>query len=200
MANEPPSVLVVDDDPETRALYERLLTNADVDSVADGGAALDVTVRQGIDIVLLDRRLPGLSGDTVAAELRRRADPPMVAIVTGVEPDLDILRIACDAYLTKPVAGADLRAVVERLDRRADYDDRLAELASLAAKRATLESALACDSLAESGEYTALCDRLRTLRADLEGMLEEFDPVDFTTAFRHPDFDTESAPVDAAGN
>lgn len=193
MSNDVPSVLVVDDDAETRSLYERLLADADLASVADGSVALERTAREPFDIVLLDRRLPGLSGDTVAAELRRRADPPMVAIVTGVEPDLDILRIACDAYLTKPVSGEDLRSVVERLDRRADYDDRLGEYASLAAKRATLESALDADALEDSEEYRALCVRLDSLRGDLEGMLQTFDSADFTTAFRHPDFDTAHA-------
>lgn len=193
MPNESPSVLIVDDDAETRALYERYLGKYDVDSVADGQAALEATATQPVDIVLLDRRLPGLSGDTVAAELRRRAEPPMVAIVTGVKPDLEILGIACDAYLTKPVDREDLLSVVERLSRRADYDDRLGEYASLASKRATLEVAMSRDALESSEEYRGLCERIETLSECLDGMVSEFDETDFTTAFRHPDFDAARA-------
>lgn len=183
-------MLVVDDDAETRELYERYLADYDVASVANGQAALDETAAGTVDIVFLDRRLQGLSGETVAAELRRRAEPPMVAIVTGVEPDLDILGIACDAYLTKPVSSEDLQCVVDRLSRRADYDDQLGEYASLAAKQATLEVTICPEALDASEEYRGLCERLDTLSVRLDGMVSEFDETDFTTAFRHPDFDT----------
>lgn len=186
------TVLVVDDDESTRALYEGWLGEVhEVHAVERGKEALDNL--DGVDIVLLDRQLPGLSGETVAAEIRRREDPPPVAMVTGVTPDTDILGIACDDYLTKPVTQEDLFATVDRLSRRAEYDDHFAEFAALATKRARLEAT--GEDFEDDSEYRALCERVDSLRSTVDCYLDEFDADDFEAAFRSPEFDATAQGV-----
>ncbi len=106
------SVLVVDDEPVVRALVEASLGDAfRVTAVGDGIGAIDAVEGAPVDLVLLDLRLPGMSGSEVARWLRSRAATAAVPILymTGVEPaDSD----GVDGVLRKPFTPAALRAAV----------------------------------------------------------------------------------------
>lgn len=183
MAEEPHTVLVVEPDPDTRQTYVQWLDrNYDVTTAASGGEALNGA--DEADVILLDRRLPDRSGDEVAAELAGRVGAPMVALLSTVDPDPDIVDLRCDDYLLKPLSESELSEAVRRLVRRADYDDRIATYASLASKRATLESAVPMDELLGDPEYDALCRRTESLRRELDGLVGQFETDDFEAAFR----------------
>ena len=82
-------VLVVDDEPVVRALVEASLRDAFwVTTVADGASAIKVLNKTPFDLVLLDLRLPGMSGGEVARHLRSQATTASVPILlmSGVEP------------------------------------------------------------------------------------------------------------------
>lgn len=111
------SVLVVDDDVDTRDMVEELLTAASysVVTAADGREALELleTIRPAL--ILLDVQMPVMGG----AEFRQvqRRDPSLIRIPTVVisgaasEPMLDL---AIDEALKKPVQRADLMRLVAR--------------------------------------------------------------------------------------
>src|SRR5690606_7360632 len=65
-------LLVVDDQADNRNLLATILRGAgfEVRTVGDGDAALDVAATWRPDLVLLDRRMPGMGGDEVVARLQ----------------------------------------------------------------------------------------------------------------------------------
>jgi len=133
-------VLVVEDRRELADLYSDWLRETyTVYTTYSGTEALDALENTDIDIVLLDRRMPGLSGDDVLAQLDGQGDGPQVGIVTAVEPDFDVVELDFDDYVTKPVSREDLHGLVERLLRRTAYDDSLQEYFSVRSLQETLE-------------------------------------------------------------
>lgn len=124
-------VLVVEDDQSLAELYaEWLAESYDVHTANDGAEALE-QLDETIDVVLLDRMMPGLSGGEVLEAIRDTDFDPRVAMVTAVTPDLDVVQMGFDAYLEKPIEAASLRETVDRMLTRAEYDEKLQELFSL---------------------------------------------------------------------
>ena len=163
------SVLVVDDERDVADSYVDALDDEyEVRVAYSGEAALEET-DDSVEVVLLDRRMPRLSGDEVLAEIERRDVDCRVVMVTAVEPDLDIVEMQFDEYLVKPVTGDQLQNVVERMLARQALDEQVQRTFVLASRLATLESKLSYDQLETSEEYTALREEFAELRdgADL---------------------------------
>jgi len=85
-------VLIVEDRPEIARLYESWLSDDYTVTVAHDGDEAVETFDDSIDVVILDRRLPGRPGDEVLAAIREESDCT-VAMATAVEPDFDILEL-----------------------------------------------------------------------------------------------------------
>ena len=97
----------------------------------------------------------------------REALDPRVVMLTAVDPDFDIVEMAFDAYVVKPVERADVTGVVAEMCERAGYDDEFRRFLSLASKKAALEREKDESTLAESEEYAHVEHRLGTLREEL---------------------------------
>jgi DNA-binding response OmpR family regulator len=177
---ESTSVLVVDDEEGLADLFTAILEKEyDVRTANSGPDALEI-VDDAVDVVLLDRRMPDVSGDEVLAELRERGFDCQVAMLTAVQPDTDIVDMAVDDYLIKPVDRNDLFGVVETLVRRSTYDDHSQRYFSLASKKAALELADNDDT----EEYEELVGEMTALRDEMETTLDEISAEDaFTELF-----------------
>ena len=178
---DPPTVLVVDDEPEFLEAYERWLADHyEVRTASDGDTALGL-LDESVDVVLLDRRMPGLSGDDLLSEIRRRGFDCRVAIITAVVPEIDIVDLPFDEYLVKPVSGDDLRSVVETLKHRATLDAQIEQCYALASKITTLEANLEREILETSERYQRLKEDLERLRRNadetLDRLIDEGDVV-----------------------
>ncbi|RLM94770.1 response regulator [Halobellus sp. Atlit-38R] len=199
MSADLPLVLVVEDEPDLADLYATWLRDDYRVRVAYGGReALDELDDQ-VDVVLLDRRMPDLSGDEALEAIRDRGVECRVAMVTAVEPDFDIVKMGFDDYLVKPVSRESLKETVENLLLRNTYDDGIQELFSLSSKKAILESEKDAATLEEHEEYQKLSDRVDELRSQLDQALVEFDDEhDMTAMYRDlgDDFDVDSADAD----
>jgi len=170
--SERPRVLVVDDEEDLAEAYGTWLeADYDVTVVTDGETALEA-IAEDFDVVLLDRRMPGLSGDEVLDAIRERDLGCRVAMVTAIDPEFDVIRMGFDAYLTKPVSSTELRETVERLLDRGELDDALQEYYSLVEKQATLEARKEPAKLDASEEYKQLKKRRERYRERLAGQLE----------------------------
>jgi len=113
-------ILVVDDDGVNRLVIARMLQSAGytIIEAGDGPAALERVARGGIDLILLDIMMPGMSGYEVCRELRRRFEPNDLPIIfVTAKERLTNLRAGfeagCNDYLTKPVAHEELLARVQ---------------------------------------------------------------------------------------
>ncbi|HZR00110.1 MAG TPA: response regulator [Chloroflexota bacterium] len=116
------TLLVVEDEPEVRALVELTLRGLGrIVSVGDGPSGLVAAAQHRPDLILIDVNLPGMSGLELCERLR--ADPATrhatIAFLTAGGTAEDRQRgmaAGADAYFVKPFSPAALRAfVAERL-------------------------------------------------------------------------------------
>ncbi len=118
-----PRVVFVDDEPEAADMYAAQVADAyDVEIAYDGDEALEV-VDDDVDVVFLDRHMPGRSGDEVLEEIRDRELGCRVVMLTAIEPDVDIVDMGYDEYVVKPVVKEELLDAVDRLT--ADHGEEL---------------------------------------------------------------------------
>jgi two-component system, OmpR family, response regulator TctD len=116
-------LLLVEDNAELSHWIVNLLRgeNFAVDSVPDGEPADSVLTTQRYDVVLLDMRLPRMSGKDVLARLRRRRDNVPVLMLTAhgsIDDKVDCFSAGADDYVVKPFDGRELVARIKALIRR----------------------------------------------------------------------------------
>ena len=116
-------LLVVEDDKTVGQYVKRGLEEQQyiADWVDDGAEALKVASAAHYDLVILDLRLPGMTGLEVLWTLRDRGLTMPILVLTaqdGVEFKVDALRAGADDYVTKPFAFEELLARIEALSRR----------------------------------------------------------------------------------
>ena len=116
-------ILVVEDDRTVGQYVARGLSEAryTVELEADGIAGLTKATGGPWDLIVLDLRLPGMSGLDLLRTMRDRGVSTPVLVLTAqdaVEFKVDALRMGADDYVTKPFAMAELLARVEAISRR----------------------------------------------------------------------------------
>lgn len=178
------TVLVVDDDQDLADLYTEYLSTAgyDVRTAYNGGEAI-LELDEAVDVVLLDRDMPGMSGDEVLAEIRDWLDWCRVVLVTGVDPDFEVATLPFDEYMTKPVERAQILATVEKMLLLDEYDELLNEYLSVTKRYATLKSNKPRAELDESERFGELVDERKALRDRIATVIAEFSDSEFATAF-----------------
>lgn len=116
-------ILVVEDDPLVGEYVRRGLADAhhQAELVTDGAEALRLATAAHYDLLVLDLRLPTLSGFEVLRTLRDRGKTLPVLVLTAqdaVGSKVQALHMGADDYVTKPFALEELLARVEALGRR----------------------------------------------------------------------------------
>ena len=118
-------VLVVEDEPDIAALVAYQLTREGfrVETASDGEEALSAVDREVPDLVVLDRMLPGISGDDVLRSLRQddvtRHVPVLILTARRDQEDrIEGLELGADDYLTKPFSPRELVLRVQAIIRR----------------------------------------------------------------------------------
>ncbi|MEQ1874579.1 MAG: response regulator transcription factor [Ilumatobacteraceae bacterium] len=115
-------VLVVDDEVRIRDLVRRYLEHEGhhVLTAGSGAEALEMSRRTEVDLVVLDLRLPDISGEEVAAEIRRSSDVPILMLTAKVDERDRIhgLEVGADDYVTKPFSPRELVLRVSAILRR----------------------------------------------------------------------------------
>ncbi len=176
---------MVDDERDMADVYATKLERHYDTSVAYSGREALAKVDEGVDAVLLDRRMPDTSGDEVLAEIRDRGLDCVVVMVTAVDPDLNILDLDFDDYLSKPVDEEILHTTLDRhVDPVADAE-RIEEYFSLLSKLEVLEAELTDAELGDSEEFKrtvreaeAMTERLREEIDDFDALVETYRNVD----------------------
>jgi len=163
-----PTVLVVDDDESLADLYASWLEPDYEVTRATGGSEALSLVSDAVDVVLLDRRMPKLSGDEVLAKIEDRHVDVSVVMITGVTPDVDVVEMSFDDYLVKPVTREEVTGAVDAILKRTSVSEHARDAFALATKKATLESNMHPSELEASEEYQRLVERLDDVEADIE--------------------------------
>lgn len=156
-------VLVADDNDRISTMHTAWLEDEyTVRTARDGEEALR-HLDTDIGVVVLDRRMPGLSGGEVLDWIRSQRYDIRVVMVTSEEPTPDVLDMAFDEYLTKPVLKGELKAAVADLFERREYSAQLQEYLSLRSKQAIFEVMNSSETHAETAEYEQLQNRIEAL-------------------------------------
>ena len=117
------SVLIVDDDRAMVGMVASLLGAEGYDLLIayDGETALRRHAEERPDLVILDRRLPKMSGDEICRRIRAIAPTPILILTgeKGEDERVKLLDIGADDYLEKPFGRKELLARVRALLRRA---------------------------------------------------------------------------------
>jgi DNA-binding response OmpR family regulator len=116
-------LLVVEDDRTLRQALAFNLTREgyEVTTAADGEAGLEAARNEGLDLVVLDVMLPGMSGVEVLRRLRADgvATPVIILSAKGEEMDRVVgLKVGADDYVAKPFSRPELLARIEAVLRR----------------------------------------------------------------------------------
>src|ERR1051326_2907599 len=120
--NQPPHVLVVDDEQRIRTMLRRYLVEEGfrVTEAADGGAMRTVLDDERVDLLLLDLMMPGEDGLSLARQVRQRSDIPII-MLTGKGDLIDRvagLEAGADDYIAKPFHLREVLARIRTVLRR----------------------------------------------------------------------------------
>jgi DNA-binding NtrC family response regulator len=126
-------VLIAEDSEATRTQFQKLLDaepGIQVDTVADGTAALEALLDHTYSLVVTDLKMPRGDGMHLIEEIQRRSLPVTVIVTTAcgsIEDAVQAMKGGVYDFLTKPVDHAELRRVVKRaLKERALQDEVIA--------------------------------------------------------------------------
>jgi signal transduction histidine kinase len=187
-------VLVVEDDPDAQANLRDVLELAGyrVEVTASGSEALARLSGPDFFAILLDRRLPDGTADTLLPLFLQKAPQVPIIILTGYA-DLDgvltAIRFGVADYLPKPISVDLLRATLERIaraqdaERRARDAERLAGIGQAAAvlahegrnalQQTICNLAILAAKLPDRPELLDLIDRARNAQRGLARLLED---------------------------
>lgn len=118
------TILVIDDDDSLRDTIGVMLEQEGFRAVlaADGKTGFEMAVTLKPDLVLVDLRLPGMSGIEICKQLRAARVSTPIIVLSAVGEEIDkvlLLEIGADDYVVKPFGTRELIARIRAVLRRA---------------------------------------------------------------------------------
>lgn len=127
------NILVVEDDPTIRLLVKKALEHhgANIQEASNAKSGRELALSSGLDIIILDLRLPDGNGYDICESIRANGVKTPVLILSA-DHDTDIkvrnLNAGADDYLTKPFSIEELLARIEAIVRRSSNSEGVVEL------------------------------------------------------------------------
>ncbi|HJT89312.1 MAG TPA: response regulator transcription factor [Bryobacteraceae bacterium] len=123
------TILVIDDDDSLRDTIGVMLEQEGFRAVlaADGRSGFEQAVTLKPDLILVDLRLPGMSGTEICKQLRANHLSTPIIVLSAVGEEIDkvlLLEIGADDYVVKPFGTRELLARIRAVLRRAAPDGR----------------------------------------------------------------------------
>src|SRR6266851_2424697 len=115
-----PSVLIIEDDDDSRHAIAELFANEDwkVLEAGDGDAGIELAVRHRPEVILCDLLMPKSNGFQVCRAIRQQLQPTKIIVVSGRDYGVDranALEAGADEYLLKPITWESLSNAIDRL-------------------------------------------------------------------------------------
>lgn len=123
------TVLVVDDDDDLRDTVSLMLEREGfrVLTAAEGRSGYDQTLMLRPDLLLVDLRLPGMTGVDLCKQLRAVAVPTPIIVLSALGDEIDkvlLLEIGADDYVVKPFGARELIARIRAVLRRTSHESK----------------------------------------------------------------------------
>jgi DNA-binding HxlR family transcriptional regulator/DNA-binding response OmpR family regulator len=171
-------VLIAEDNPRVKTMHSAWLEDEYTVRTASDGEETLRNLDSDVGVVVLDRRMPGPSGDEILDWIRSQQYDIRVVMATSSDVDLDLLELAFDEYLTKPIQKQTLLSTVTELFERREYDAQLQAYLALRSKLALLQVEYTAETLEANEEYRRLRTRLDELKPT-SGEIANADPETF---------------------
>jgi DNA-binding response OmpR family regulator len=117
-----PSILVIDNDPSTAAVFKKLLMSKGYNVLTSNSSreSLEIVQRVMLDLIILDLLMPEMDGWQLCKKIREMTRTPILIISAIESSDIitKTLNLGADDYLVKPVSSYTLLAHVKNLVRR----------------------------------------------------------------------------------
>jgi DNA-binding response OmpR family regulator len=118
------TILVIDDDENLRDTIAVMLEREDFTPIlaADGRTGFEKVLTARPELILIDLRLPGMSGVDVCRQLRAERVKTPIIVLSAVGDEVDkvlLLEIGADDYMVKPFGTRELLARIRAVLRRA---------------------------------------------------------------------------------
>lgn len=127
-------ILVVDDEKNIRDIVVAYLKKEGykVSEAVNGKEAIDVFAKESIDLIVLDRMMPVMTGDEVCAYIRNTSKVPIIMLTAKVEDEDVIAGIkgGADDYIRKPFSVRELIVRIQALFRRIEVDEPFSDVYS----------------------------------------------------------------------
>src|SRR5256714_352864 len=143
MSHKPKTVLIVDDDEGMRDTLTAILKREyRVLRVATGEAALPVLNKEDVDLLLLDVRLPGISGFEVLRIVKENyslIEVLMISAINDIETAVQAMKHGAYHYVTKDFDYDELRSLVRNASERQDLNRQVLTLSAQVADQTERE-------------------------------------------------------------
>lgn len=171
---ETTTVLIAEDEGALRRLYVTWLDQAgyNVRSAKNGEEAL-AKWDDDVDAVLLDRRMPEKYGDEVLEDGRENGYHTPVAMITAVNPDLDLVDMPFDEYIIKPTTKEELTKTVNELNSTSEIRGSVREFVRAGIKIHKLQQEHSNKMLQTHAEYQELKSSYKDLRQEISNMVDD---------------------------
>ena len=148
---EKPTILIVDDERNTRDVLGRMMRrDFDVTLAADGNEAVNLIERRDFDVVLTDLQMPGGGGMSVLNATREKTPSPPCIVLTAygsIETAVRAVKGGAADFITKPVNFEHLKVKIDQLlesGRLQEENRELREKISSSAPRVKVVGNSAC--------------------------------------------------------
>jgi len=143
MSHKPKTILIVDDDEGMRDTLTAILKREyRVLRAASGEAALPILNREDVDLLLLDVRLPGISGFEVLRIVKENfslIEVMMISAISEIETAVQAMKHGAYHYITKDFDFDQLRSLVRNASERQDLNRQVLTLSAQVADQTERE-------------------------------------------------------------
>jgi len=170
-STEGETVFIIDDEEEMVVFLEDCLSDRYVVKSDTNAVRALQRINNSIDVVLLDRKMPEMSGDELLGILREKGLDVQIAMITGVKPTKEIMKMPFDDYLVKPVEEPEVLGLIDTLMTRKQYHRASQRFFRNISKMKALQRA----DHAETEEYDQLAEQTTDLREEINQILNDLD-------------------------
>ena len=124
------NILIVDNEKKICEFIKAFLDNEGyyTEVAYDGDSAIDKLNSKKYDLLILDRMLPGISGEEICKYIRDKSDVPIIMLTAKIEDEdkIDGFKLGCDDYICKPFNINELilrvKAILKRVSNFGDKE------------------------------------------------------------------------------